>query len=45
MEAAKAYLETVWGDAARRFTMTAETPASDGAAAPALPHDISAPLS
>ena len=24
MEAAKAYLETVWGDAARRFTMTAE---------------------
>ena len=24
LEAAKAYLETVWGDAARRFTITAE---------------------
>ena len=24
MEAAKAYLETVWGEAARRFTITAE---------------------
>ena len=24
MEAAKAYLETVWGDAARRFTIAAE---------------------